>query len=84
MIKENGIDKIDLLKIDVEGDELEVLKGIHKHDWELIRQFVIEVHNTKAYMQQLIELLEERGLKPSIEAGTTDSLGNANLYCICE
>ena len=34
---------IDLVKVDVEGDELEALRGIEAHDWPRIRQVVVEV-----------------------------------------
>lgn len=33
---------LDLVKIDVEGAELDVLEGVDEADWARIRQFVIE------------------------------------------
>lgn len=33
-----GIDAVDLLKVDVEGDELAVLQGVSADDWRKIRQ----------------------------------------------
>ena len=45
IIKENNIEKIDLLKIDAEKSELEILKGISDSDWEKIKQIVIEIHD---------------------------------------
>ena len=39
------LDRVDLLKIDVEGAELDVLEGIGDEDWSLIRQIVVEVHD---------------------------------------
>ena len=38
-------DRVDLLKIDVEGAELEVLKGIDEADWPRIQQVTMEVEN---------------------------------------
>jgi FkbM family methyltransferase len=38
-----GLDHVDLLKIDVEGAELEVLEGIERDDWPKIRQLAMEV-----------------------------------------
>ena len=38
-----GLHVVDLLKVDVEGDELEALKGVAASDWEKIRQVVVEV-----------------------------------------
>jgi FkbM family methyltransferase len=45
VLRELELDRVDLLKIDVEGAELDVLKGIGGEDWPLIRQIVIEVHD---------------------------------------
>ena len=38
LIRNHGLARIDLLKIDVEGAELDVLRGIAHKDWQLIRQ----------------------------------------------
>lgn len=38
-----GIATVDLLKIDVEGDELNVLRGIEPRHWPTLRQVVMEV-----------------------------------------
>ena len=43
-IKEQRLDRIDLLKIDVEKSELDLLAGIRDEDWSIIRQVVVEVH----------------------------------------
>lgn len=43
VIREQGVERIDLLKVDVEGAELEVLAGIDEQHWPLIRQLVLEV-----------------------------------------
>lgn len=38
LIREHALARIDLLKIDVEGAELDVLRGITPEHWGLIRQ----------------------------------------------
>jgi len=43
MIRQHGVNRIDLLKIDVEGAELDVLAGIEECHWPLIRQISMEV-----------------------------------------
>ena len=43
-ILENEIDKIDILKIDTEGFELNVLKGIENYDFKKIRFIYFEHH----------------------------------------
>ena len=45
VLRETGIDNISLLKVDVEGSEMDVLAGIAKDDWAKIRQIVMEIHD---------------------------------------
>ena len=45
VIRENHLERIDLLKIDVEKSEEDVLAGIHEDDWTKIKQLVVEVHD---------------------------------------
>ncbi|MFM0205135.1 FkbM family methyltransferase, partial [Paraburkholderia fungorum] len=56
VIDENGIERIDLLKIDVEKAEGHVLRGIRQAHWARIRQMVVEVHST-ALLQEVTGLL---------------------------
>ena len=42
-MRENQIAALDILKIDVEGYFMEVLKGISDQDFERIRNIVVEV-----------------------------------------
>jgi FkbM family methyltransferase len=42
-IRQQGLEHIDLLKIDVEGAELEVLQGIEEQHWPLIQQVAMEI-----------------------------------------
>eukprot|EP00005_Dracoamoeba_jomungandri_P002233 CAMPEP_0174257806 /NCGR_PEP_ID=MMETSP0439-20130205/6914_1 /TAXON_ID=0 /ORGANISM="Stereomyxa ramosa, Strain Chinc5" /LENGTH=293 /DNA_ID=CAMNT_0015341067 /DNA_START=382 /DNA_END=1263 /DNA_ORIENTATION=- len=57
----NQIEKIHLLKIDVEKAELEVLEGIRQDHWPLIDQVVAEVHDIDDRVNKMIEILEEEG-----------------------
>jgi FkbM family methyltransferase len=43
IIREHGISRLDLLKIDVEGAELDVLEGIEEQHWPRIRQVAMEI-----------------------------------------
>jgi len=45
VLKEEGIDKIDILKVDVEGAELDVMKGMSTEDWKMVQTFAVEVHD---------------------------------------
>ncbi|MBV9744033.1 MAG: FkbM family methyltransferase [Acidobacteriia bacterium] len=61
MIREYRVERIDLLKIDVEGAEIDVLTGIEDSDWALIRQISMEVDSSNKH--QLPDLISRlRGL----------------------
>lgn len=47
VIREHRLERIDLLKIDVEGAELEVLQGLRQEDWPRIRQVVLETDDSQ-------------------------------------
>lgn len=60
VISENNIERIDLLKIDVQKSELDVIKGIKENDWPKIKQIVIEVHDMQGRLGQIKDLLRMR------------------------
>ena len=62
VIAEHGIEAIDLLKVDVEGAELQVLAGIAAEDWPKIRQVVLEIHS-KELLEKATAMLEARGFE---------------------
>jgi FkbM family methyltransferase len=67
VLRENGLDRIDLLKIDTEKAELDVLRGIGDADWPKIRQIVIEGHDLDGRLAQVVALLESRGCEVVVE-----------------
>jgi FkbM family methyltransferase len=58
---------VDLLKVDVEGAELDVLRGIDDAHWPLIRQASLEVHDQAGRLDEICGLLRARGLEPAAE-----------------
>jgi FkbM family methyltransferase len=56
------ITRVDLLKIDVEGLELDVLLGLGPQTWPLINQVVMETHNRDGRQAVIEELLKRKGL----------------------
>lgn len=62
-----GLTKIDLVKVDVEGAELEVLEGISDKWWTVIRQVVIEVHDVNDRVKTVETLLHRKNLKSKAE-----------------
>jgi non-ribosomal peptide synthase protein (TIGR01720 family) len=66
VIRAEGIDHIDLLKIDVQRSEVDVLRGIAPSDWAHIHQVVLEVHDkdgwgTEGRVRSISNLLEQEG-----------------------
>ena len=82
IIRDNRIDKIDLLKIDAEKSELDIIKGIEDRDWPKIHQIVIEIHDrTEESVKQIGNLLFEKGFRCAVERETLlDHAGLYNLY----
>jgi len=58
-VKENKIDFIDKIKVDIEGYELEFLEGINKEDFAKIGAFVIEVENYRSnHTKNILDILQ--------------------------
>lgn len=62
IIRDQQVQRIDLLKVDVERSELNVLLGIEPQDWQKIQQVVVEVHNENQRVEQISALLRQHGL----------------------
>jgi len=71
VIVEQQIASIDLLKIDVEGSELDVLHGIASDHWRRVVQVVVEVHTVQA-VPDVSDLLRAKGYAISAEPADDD------------
>jgi amino acid adenylation domain-containing protein/FkbM family methyltransferase len=78
IIRDNQVERIDLLKIDVERSEADVLAGIDEGDWAKIRQIVMEVQDIDGCSAQIVAQLEQRGFTVIVEQ--EESLSDTNLY----
>lgn len=67
VMRESGVENIDLLKVDVEKSELDVLLGIEPQDWSKIRQIVVEVHDTDGRLNQITGLLASHGYELTVD-----------------
>jgi FkbM family methyltransferase len=67
IIVEHAVDRIDLLKVDVEKSEAEVLSGITEVDWRKVRQAVVEVHDLGERVRELTELFRYHGFCVRVE-----------------
>lgn len=67
VIREQGIERIDLIKIDVQKSERQVIDGISDEDWPKIQQMVLEAHDADGEVARLVALLESRGFTAHAE-----------------
>ncbi|WP_328874620.1 FkbM family methyltransferase [Streptomyces sp. NBC_00287] len=74
--------EVDLLKMDIEGDEVRALHGIADADWPRIRQIVMEVHAARDQLAGVVAVLEARGYSIEVERlpDIPDGLDNKMLY----
>jgi FkbH-like protein/FkbM family methyltransferase len=79
LIREHGLERVDLLKIDAEKSELGILQGIEEAHWPKIAQLVIEVHDPGGESVRRIERqLAGRGYQCVVEQQPL--LARAGLY----
>lgn len=81
IIRENEVEVIDLLKVDVEKSELDVLGGIEDADWARIRQAVLEVHDLDGRLAEIEALLASHGLE-QITVEQEPALKDSGIYTV--
>ncbi|MDI3287046.1 type I polyketide synthase [Polyangium sp. 15x6] len=77
-IREHALERIDLVKIDVQKCELEVLAGIDEADWPRIQQMAIEVHDIDGGLARARSMLEGHGF--SVIAEQDDLYEGSPIY----
>jgi FkbM family methyltransferase len=65
LLAEVGDERVDFLKIDVEGAEEHVVRGICPEDWRRVQQVALEVHDVAGRVDRLAEMLAEQGFEVS-------------------
>jgi FkbH-like protein/FkbM family methyltransferase len=79
VIRNEGIDRIDLLKIDAEKSELDILRGIEDEHWDLIAQIVVEVHDSRGVLvEEIMSLLRAHNF--DVVQRQEKGLEHAGLY----
>lgn len=66
-LRDAALDRVDLLKIDVERAELDVLAGIEESDWPKIEQVVVEVHDEQGRCAQIERELTGRNFRVTVD-----------------
>jgi FkbM family methyltransferase len=67
IVEKHAVERIDLVKIDVQKAELDVLRGVEERHWPRIRQIVMEVHDLKGQKDEVVELLANHGYEVHVE-----------------
>ena len=81
IIAQHKVNRVDLLKIDCEGAELECLLGLDESDWPKIKQVVVEVHDQQGKLQQVQNRLAQMGLTEQV-IEKEPALKNTSLFNI--
>ncbi|HSE19514.1 MAG TPA: amino acid adenylation domain-containing protein [Pyrinomonadaceae bacterium] len=90
LLREEGIQRVGLLKIDVQRAEMDVLEGIREDDWTRIDQIVMEVHDkagqgTQGRLVLARKMLERRGFRVEVDQDQRMSgTDRYNFYCVRE
>ena len=66
VIAEQGVERIDYLKVDCERSEFDVLEGIREEDWKKIKQVVLEVE-TDELLEKISTRLAEHNFEVNVE-----------------
>ncbi|HEY1939137.1 MAG TPA: amino acid adenylation domain-containing protein [Candidatus Angelobacter sp.] len=86
IIGEQKVDRIDLLKIDVQRSEVDVLRGLVPQDWEKVQQVVLEVHDkrgweTEGRIAEISRMLEKQGFAVrAMQCEALESTDRWNVY----
>jgi FkbM family methyltransferase len=66
VIREQGVERIDLLKVDAEKSEGYILAGLRDEDWPKIRQVVLEVHDD-VLLAEVSGVLRRHGFEVAVD-----------------
>jgi FkbM family methyltransferase len=81
LLKQLSLPRIDLLKVDCEGEELKVLKGIDPEDWQKIEKLVVEIHDIEDRVKTIADMLRERGFS-KVTVDTEKEFENLPVYSL--
>ena len=88
IIREEKVERIDLLKVDVQRAEMDVLQGIRDEDWQRIEQVVMEVHEAEGEasagrIREISALLERHSFTVVVEQeDLLQGTDRYNLYAV--
>jgi FkbM family methyltransferase len=81
VLRDHAIERVDFLKVDVEGAELDVLRGIEADDWPKIRTLVVEIHDVDHRVETIRGMLNSAGFE-HVHVGQDWPHEGTNLYLL--
>nr|QEO74861.1 phosphopantetheine-binding domain-containing pro [uncultured bacterium] len=81
VLHEYDVERIDLLKINVEKSEHEVLAGIADEDWSKVGQIAMELHDIEGRLDEITSLLVRHGFELTVEKDWSLE-GTMNVYYV--
>ena len=78
LIDTHGLERIDLLKVDVEDWEEKIVRGVAAHHWDKIQNMILEVHDKEGRLSFIRNFLTERGFE--VKVVQTRFLSSTGLY----
>ena len=69
VMRQHRLERVDLLKIDVEGVELDILRSVEAEHWPKIRQVAVELHDIDGRLEQARALLASAGFDRVVSVG---------------
>ena len=86
VMQAEGVEWIDLLKVDVQRAELDVLRGVDEEDWGRIGQVVMEVHDRaggRGRVREVVELLARQGFEAVVaQEANLQGTDRYNVYAV--
>jgi FkbM family methyltransferase len=73
LLREHGIERVDLLKVDVEGAELDVLDGVDDRDWPRIQRVAMEVNDVDGRFDSVTARLVDAGFEVTVDVDDSAS-----------
>ncbi|HEX5405294.1 MAG TPA: FkbM family methyltransferase [Pseudonocardiaceae bacterium] len=75
-----GVARIDLLKVDVEGSEVQVLQGMDDAVWQMVGSAVIEIADNAGELDMAAALCHDHGMRTEIRQ--LPEFGGTNLHVL--
>lgn len=82
MVEQTGVQRIDLLKIDVEGAEMAVLRGMSDEHWPKVQQVVMEAEDFNT-VTEIKTLLESKGFRVTSVASEREKMPGVTSEVSC-